>query len=448
MHHSEKINCSELGRICVPDTNLPRIVVIGGGFAGLSFIKLLKNKPVQIILIDKDNYHQFTPLLYQVATSSIEPDSIVFPFRKMYRNYNNVVYRMAEVIKIRTKLKRVETNIGSVIYDYLVIAAGSVTNFFGNESIAKYGFSLKSVTDALDIRSFLLQNLEKSAITCNDKERKALSSIVIVGGGPAGVEMAGALAEFTKYVIPKDYPELRNTNIKIYLVETASKLLQEMPEKLSDKSLFYLKNMNVDVLLGTAVENYNGEIVELSDGNLIYASALIWTAGIKGKVPVGINYNMVNSQNRVIVDKINRCVGFNNLFAVGDIAIMKTKKYPNGHPMVAQVAIQQGRNLATNMLSIINYNPTRDFEYKDKGSMATIGRKKAVAKIKNQQFSGFRAWFLWSFVHLMSIIGVRNKLLIAINWMWSYFTYDKGDRVIIRSVKEKNKTERQKVFMN
>lgn len=424
--------CNEDDRICVPETTLPRVVVVGGGFAGLSFIKQLKNKPVQLILIDKDNHHQFLPLLYQVATSGIAPDSIVFPYRKLFRKYKNVIYRMAEVLRINTQFNQVETNIGTVDYDYLVVATGSTTNFFGNESIARFGIGLKSVTDALDIRSHLLQNLENAAITCDQDEKEALSSVAIVGGGPAGVEMAGALAEFKKYILPKDYPELRSTDIKIYLIEAAGKLLQEMPENLSGKTLSYLKNMDVEVFLNTAVEAYNGEIVKLNNTNFINASALIWTAGIKGKVPDGLDSRVLNRQNRIKVDRLNHVEGYDNIFVIGDLAVMETKKYPRGHPMVAQAAIQQGRKLAGNLLAILNNKAVGDFEYRDKGSLATIGKKKAVARIKNLQFTGFPAWLIWSFVHLMSLIGVRNKFLIGLNWMWSYFTYDKGDRVIIR----------------
>jgi NADH dehydrogenase len=426
-------NCFDaFNRICIPDTNLPRVVVVGGGFAGLAFIKKLKNKPVQLILIDKGNYHQFIPLLYQVATSGLEPDSIVFPFRKLFRNYNNALYRMAEVKKIDTQLGQITTNIGTVKYDFLVLATGSVTNFFGNESVEKQGFGLKSVTDALDIRSYLLQNLEKAEITCNREEGEVLSSVAIVGGGPAGVEMAGALAEFKKYVVPKDYPELEHTKMKIYLIEAAGKLLQDMPERLSEKTHAYLKSLDVNVMLNIAVDNFDNPLVKLNNGHIIQAGALIWTAGIKGAVMPGLDPKLLNRQGRIRVDHINRITGYKNIFAIGDIALLQTKKFPKGHPMVAQVAIQQGRNLAANLLSIIYNQPKKEFRYIDKGSMATIGKKKAVAKINNWQFSGFFAWFLWSFVHLMSIIGVRNKVLIGINWFWSYFTYDKGNRVIIR----------------
>ena len=441
----ENKNCSDDNRICVPETSLPRVVVVGGGFAGLSFIKRLKNKPVQLILIDRSNHHQFLPLLYQVATSGIEPDSIVFPYRKLFRKYKNLSFRMAEVLRINPEENRVETNIGTVDYDYLVLATGSRTNFFGNESVARNGIGLKSVTDALDIRSHLLQNLEKAAITCIEEEKMALSSVVIVGGGPAGVEMAGALAEFRKYILPKDYPELRQSEIKIYLIEAAGKLLQTMPEKLSAKTLSYLKSMGVEVLLNTSVSGYDGETVRLNGKDSIRAAALIWTAGIKGKAPSGLDRNVFTRQDRIKVDRLNRTEGYDNIFVIGDLAEMETKKYPRGHPMVAQAAIQQGRQLAGNLLAVLSGKTGEDFEYTDKGSMATIGKKKAVAVIKKLQFSGFAAWLIWSVIHLLSIIGVRNKFMIGLNWMWSYFTYDKGDRVIIRKFEPETKDQKEKI---
>jgi NADH dehydrogenase len=424
------------------------VVVVGGGFAGLNLVKRLKNKPVQVVLIDKNNFHQFLPLLYQVATSGIEPDNIVFPFRKLFGNYQNVLFRMAQAVRIDPDNNVLYTTIGSINYDYLVLAGGSETNFFGNAGFENFGQGLKSVVDALDIRSQLLQNLEKATVTCLKEEKKALCSIAIIGGGPAGVEMAGALAEFKRYVLPKDYPELANIEMKIFLVEAADRLLPGMPEKLSGKTLKYLTSLKVNIMLNTPVKSYDGLQLTLDNGKTLNAATFIWTAGVKGLPIEGLPSGAVNRQNRILVDAYNRVSPLPNVFAIGDLALMKTERYPHGHPMVAQTAIQQGKTLAGNLISIINKEPLAAFEYRDKGSMATIGKKKAVAQIRKLETGGLFAWLIWSFIHLISIIGVRNKLLIAINWLWSYFTFDKGDRVIIRKYKEVHKKEPQTVFSN
>lgn len=432
MQCCEKINCFEQGQICVPATNLPRVIIVGGGFAGLKLVKNLKDQPVQVVLFDKNNYHQFIPLLYQVATSGIAPDSIVFPYRKIFRKYKNLVYRMAEVIQVQPKKNIISTSIGEISYDFLVLATGSTTNYFGNKDIERFGIGLKSVTDALDIRSYLLQNLEDAALRCIERDKIALGSIMIVGGGPAGVEMAGALAEFKKYILPRDYPELKKTPVKIILCEGMGRLLQSMPEKLSDKTNRYLKNMGVDIKLNTLVKGYSHDLVEFANGDTIRVSALIWTAGVKGELIQGFGNESISAQHRLFVNEYSMISGLDNVFAIGDIAFMQIEEYPGGHPMVAQVAIQQGKNLAANIIRTIKKKPLRKFKYIDKGSMATIGKRKAVAYINHISVWGFTAWFLWSFVHLMSIIGVRNKVLVGLNWLLSYFTYDKGDRVIMR----------------
>ncbi len=432
MQPCENTNCFESGKVCLPETNLPRVVVIGGGFAGLSLIKKLNKQAVQVVLIDKNNFHQFLPLLYQVATSGTGPDSIVFPFRKIFDKYENMIFRMGEVIAIDTTNNRVNTSIGYIDYNYLVIAGGSTNNFFGNNGFERFGMGLKSVIEALNIRSVLLQNLEKATITCIHEEKATFSSIVIVGGGPAGIEMAGALAEFKKYIFRKDYPELKNIEMKIYLLEMTDRLLSVMPEKLSEKTLNYLTKMKVDVLLNTLVKSYDGTTITLNNGKTIKAAAFIWTAGIKGTVINGIPSSVVDKQSRIIVDEFNRVQPLENVFAIGDIAKMLTVAYPNGHPMVAQPAIQQGKTLAKNLLRLIRKKTLVPFHYHDKGTLATVGKRKAVANIYGKEFSGFFAWIIWSAIHLMSIIGVRNKIVIAVNWMWNYFTYDKSDRVIIR----------------
>lgn len=445
MQCCDDMNCFEQGRICVPETELPTIVIVGGGFAGLNLVKKLKDLPVQVVLIDKNNFHQFLPLLYQVATSGIEPDSIVFPFRKLFKNYLNVIFRMAEATSIDTAKNILNTTIGTINYNYLVLANGSDTNFFGNKSFERSGNGLKTVTDALDIRSRLLQNLEKAAITCLEEEKKRFSNVTIVGGGATGVEIAGALAEFKRYILPADYPELKNIEMKIFLIEATDRLLQGMPEKLSEKTLEYLTSMKVDVKLNTKVNSFNGSKVFIGNGETLDTSNFIWTAGVKGASLNGLPTDSIGRQNRILVDEFSRIHSLHNVFAIGDNALLKTPEYPNGYPMVAQPAIQQGKLLAKNLMNIIHNKALEPFRYNDKGSMATIGRKKAVVSINNLQFGGFFAWMIWSFIHLISIIGVRNKVLIFVNWFWSYFTFDRGDRVIIRRYKEKVLIEKKLV---
>ncbi len=433
MKCSDNMNCLDEGEMCVPDLGLPRILLVGGGFAGLNLIKSLSKEQVQVVLIDKNNYHQFLPLLYQVATSGIEPDSIVFPFRKLFDKYQNVLYRMAEAISIDTVKNRLNTTIGAINYDFLVLAHGVNTNFFGNNGFKKNGLGLNSLVDALDIRSTLLQNLERAAVTCIKEEKETLSSIAIVGGGPAGVEMTGALAEFKRFILPRDYPELKNIEMKIFLLEASNRLMQWMPERLSDKTLNYLEDLKVHVILNKSVKKFEGSTVTLDDETSLNAATFIWTAGVKGKIIKGLPLDVWNGQNRIKVDDFNRVQSLKNVFAVGDIAFMNTPKYPDGHPMLAQSAIQQGKVLSENLMRTINSQPMSAFEYNDKGTMATIGKKRAIAAIRKYQFSGFFAWFIWSFVHLMGIIGVKNKIIVAVNWLWSYFTYDKGNRIIVRT---------------
>ena len=397
-------------KICLPDTNLPRILVVGGGFAGISLIKKLKNKPFQVVVVDKNNFHQFQPLLYQVATSGIEPDSIVFPLRKLFKGYRNVFYRMAEVITIKTESNTVITNIGTINYDYLVIATGSDTNFFGLKDVQSNSVGMKTIQEALDIRSIILQNLEKAVVTCNDAERDALTNFAIIGGGPAGVETAGAMAEFKKYILPKDYPELDATMMSIYLVEAGSELLSSMSPKSTKNSFDYLKQMDVDVRLNTVVQAYDGLTIKTDQEAILQAKTVVWTAGVKGNVPLGIHQDTIGKGNRIQVDNYLKIKGYENIYALGDIALMSTDKYPNGHPMVAQVAIQQGKLLAKNIVAHHEKKKLYSFTYKDRGSLATVGKRKAVADLGNLKFGGFFAWILWSVVHLISISGFKNKL--------------------------------------
>tara|TARA_R110000782_G_scaffold270482_1_gene371738 strand:+ start:72888 stop:74192 length:1305 start_codon:yes stop_codon:yes gene_type:complete len=418
--------------ICLPDSSLPRVVVIGGGFAGISLVKKLKNKPVQVVVLDKNNFHQFQPLLYQVATSGIEPDSIVFPLRKLFNGYKNVFFRMAIVNEIQSESNRIITDIGTVEYDHLVIATGSTTNFFGLQDVQQHSVGMKTIQEALDIRSLILQNLEKAVVTCDEAERNALTNFAIVGGGPAGVETAGAMAEFKKYILPKDYPELDASMMSIYLIEAEDELLNAMSDKSSENALKFLNKLGVDVRLNTSVQSYDGLNIKTDKAVLLQAKTMIWTAGVKGNVPTGINKENIARGNRILVDDYCSIKGYENIYAVGDIAAMVSDHYPSGHPMVAQVAIQQGKQLANNILLQLQGKERKRFSYKDKGSLATIGKRKAVADIGKLRFGGYIAWLLWSVVHLLSISGFRNKLLVGLNWAWSYFTYDKGNRLIIR----------------
>jgi len=418
--------------ICLPDSSLPRVVVIGGGFAGISLVKKLKNKPVQVVVLDKNNFHQFQPLLYQVATSGIEPDSIVFPLRKLFNGYKNVFFRMAIVNEIQSESNRIITDIGTVEYDHLVIATGSTTNFFGLQDVQQHSVGMKTIQEALDIRSLVLQNLEKAVVTCDEAERNALTNFAIVGGGPAGVETAGAMAEFKKYILPKDYPELDASMMSIYLIEAEDELLNAMSDKSSENALKFLNKLGVDVRLNTSVQSYDGLNIKTDKAVLLQAKTMIWTAGVKGNVPTGINKENIARGNRILVDDYCSIKGYENIYAVGDIAAMVSDHYPSGHPMVAQVAIQQGKQLANNILLQLQGKERKRFSYKDKGSLATIGKRKAVADIGKLRFGGYIAWLLWSVVHLLSISGFRNKLLVGLNWAWSYFTYDKGNRLIIR----------------
>lgn len=421
---------------CIPENNYPKIVVIGAGFAGINFIKKLQDKPVQIILIDQNNFHQFQPLLYQVAISGLEPDSVVSPIRKLFKSCINMIYRMAKVEKIDTENNCVYTNIGYVNYDYLVIATGSSTNYYDSKSIEKNSIGLKSINDAINIRSWMLQNLEQAVEGCNIEEKKSLTKFVVVGGGPAGVEMAGALAEFKKYLLGNDYPEIKGESMKIYLIQSDNRILPAMSEKASIHALKVLKNLNVEVLLNSRVKDYDGlkiKIISNNEDSIIEAKNLIWAAGVKGNIIEGIDKNTIVKGNRIKVNEFNQVEGLENVFAIGDIASMISSQNPKGHPMVAQAAIQQGKTLATNILSKIKMGSFKSvFNYVDKGSMATIGKKDAVADLNIFFLNGRIGWLLWSFIHLISITGFKNKFKVGFNWMMKYLSYEKANQLIIR----------------
>ena len=422
----------------IPETAQPRVVIIGAGFAGLRLARKLYKHNFQIVLIDRNNYHQFQPLFYQVATSGLEPSSISFPLRKVFQKVKNVFIRIAEVQNILLDKKLIETTLGTVWYDYLVIATGATTNFFGMDSFSKNSIPMKSVSEALYLRNTLLENLEKAVTLRDEEEKRRLLNVVVVGGGPTGVEVCGALAEMRKFVLPKDYPELDFKHMSITLVEANDHLLHGMSVEAGQKAFKYLSNLGVDVRLDHKVTHYDGNEVELEDRENFETNTLIWAAGVKGQMPEGVSPDHIVRGNRIKVDSFNRIDGLSGVFVLGDIAYMETDVYPHGHPQVAQVALQQAANLARNLLNQKTGKPLLPFKYHDKGSMATIGRNRAVVDLPGFRFGGFPAWLVWMFVHLMSIVGVKNRLVIFVNWLWNYMTYDQSLRLIIRPASKKN----------
>lgn len=415
------------------------IVIVGGGFGGLRLARRLNNKPgFDIILIDKFNYHQFQPLFYQVATAGLDASNISFPLRKAFHNSKNVRIRLAELQEIIPAENKIKLDNGEIAYDILVIATGADTNFFGNPHLMEKAFPMKSTVEALQIRHQLIQNFEDALLVKSPEEREKLLTIVVVGGGPTGVEMSGAIAEMKKYVLPKDYPEIDFTKMKIYLLEGAEKTLGTMSEKSSKHSREYLERLGVTVLTNTLVKDYDGDNVTLQDGKSIRSNIVIWAAGIKGNMPAGIQKDLIAKGNRIKVDRYNKVNGFENIYAIGDIAYMETPKYPAGHPQVAATAIQQGDFLADNFRKMerkSNPNQLLEFEYYDKGSMATVGRNLAVVDIPKPKmhFKGILAWLIWMGLHLLLILGVKNKLFVFLNWIYNYFTRDQSLRLIFKA---------------
>lgn len=413
-----------------------KIIIVGGGFAGIQFIKKLDEKLFEVLLIDRLNHYQFQPLFYQVAASQIEPSNISFPLRHIFKNKKNVQIRLAEVLSVDSTNKKINTSIGDFVYDYLVIAIGCTTNFFGNNEISKYAFTLKTTYDAIEIRNHILQTFEK-IISAEESEKESLLNLVIVGAGPTGVELSGAFAEIKKDVLPKDYPGIDFSKFKIILIEGSKNTLNNMSDKAKAASRKYLLEMNVTILTETFVKNYDGEILTLKDENSIKTKTVIWAAGVIGNTIQGMSNDYLTTANRIKVNRINQVIGTENIFAIGDIAYMETPKYPKAHPQVANVAINQAKNLAKNFKNKFHEKQTHEFEYKDLGSMATIGRNKAVADFSFIKFKGYFAWVIWMFLHLMLILSVRNKLMIFINWAVTYITKDTGLRLIFTSNKKK-----------
>ena len=422
----------------LPKTTKKRIVIIGGGFGGISLARALKNLDAQIVLIDRHNYHTFQPLLYQVSTSGLEPDSIAYPIRKVLKRLNNFHFRLAKVEEINADKKEVHTNIGSLNYDYLVLATGTKTNFFGNSGIEKNAMPMKTVPQALNIRSLVLQNLERADDTADTEQRKALLSICIVGGGPTGVELAGAFAELKKHVFPKDYKFLDVNEVEIHLFEGGPRILSPMSEKASKKADVFLKNLGVQVHLNTIASDYDGLILQTSKGEQFKTKNFIWAAGVTGATIDGFEpTKIVERVNRYKVNRFNQLEGNDDVFAIGDIAYMVTEDFPNGHPQIAQPAIQQGELLAKNLKLLFEGKTMKPFTYFDKGTLATVGRNRAVADLGKLKFGGFFAWFIWIFVHLIALVGFRNKVVVFFNWAYNYINYDKAARLIVRPFKQK-----------
>ncbi len=411
----------------IPQSSYPRVVVVGGGFGGLQLIKGLKKASFQVVLLDQNNYHTFQPLLYQVASAGLEPDSIAYPLRKIFKGQDNFIFRMAKVEQVVPEKKMLKTNIGEIAYDHLVIATGSTTNYFGMQDVASNAMPMKSVQEALNLRSLILQNFEKALLQESKTEQEALMSFVIVGAGPTGVELAGALAELKRHVLPYDYPDLDIRRMSIHLIEMADEVLPPMSEVSSKKALEYLQKLGVEVWLNQSVTSYDGHTVTFKKVDPIKAKTLIWAAGVKGNLVNGIGEEHV-IRGRYKVNAMNGIEGLENVYAIGDVAYLETPDFPQGLPMLAQVAIQQGQQLAKNLKRQTN----RAFEYKDLGTMATIGRNKAVVDLQKVKFQGLFAWFVWMFIHLISLVGFRNKVITFFNWSYNYFNFDKGVRLIIR----------------
>jgi len=423
------------------DRKFPSVVIIGGGFGGIEVAKGLKNKEVEVILLDRNNHHTFQPLLYQVATGTLDAPSIAFPLRKMFRKQENFTFRIADVRGIDAQRKLLDTDIGPIAYDFLIIATGATTNFFGNKDLEYYAMPMKNVREAVNIRSFLLQNIEESLLKESPEERASYLNFVVVGGGPTGVELSGAIAEIRNHILSKDYPELKKEDMNVYLVEGLPKVLANLSPQASEKAELYLKELGVKILLNVQVTGYDGEEITFADGQRIKTKTVLWSAGVMGQFPAGISPDIIVRGNRIRIDEECRVVGMKDVFAIGDVAAMVTDDLPRGHPGVAPVAQQQGRFLAKNLMRIIDGRPTEQFHYFDKGSMATIGRNKAVVDIGKIRFQGFFAWWVWMFVHLMSLVGFRNRVVTFINWAINYLTFNAGIRLIIHKYKRPKRVE-------
>lgn len=425
-----------------------RVVIVGGGLGGLRLAEDLYGSGMQVVLIDKNNFHQFPPLIYQIASAGIDPSSISFPFRQIFRKRKDFYFRMAEARMVDSEKKILQTSIGKIDYDYLVLAAGATTNFFGNKNIEEWAIPMKTVPEAMGLRNALLSNLERALTCATEEERQELLNVVIVGGGATGVEIAGALAEMRRYVIPYDYPDMDSSLMHIYLIEAGDRLLAGLSQESSQKAYEFLKSMGVDIQFGKMVTDYRDHKVVMKDGTEIPTRTFLWVSGIRANAMPGIDESHLGRGFRFKVDEYNRIPGVEDVFVIGDQCLQTSDAaYPNGHPQVAQVAIQQAKNLAKNLKLInqgVDSSELTAFRYKNLGSMATIGRNKAVVEIGKFRSQGFFAWVLWLVVHLRSILGVKNKVMVLLNWLWKYVSYNDSIRMITYATKPREVEERMK----
>ena len=416
----------------IPETNQKRIVIVGAGFGGLALAQTLCKRDVQVVLIDKNNYHQFQPLCYQVAMAGLEPSSIAFPLRKVFHNKKNVHVRITKTNSVNTEIRQLTTDIGVVNYDFLVLAMGADTNYFGQQNIINNALPMKSISEAIALRNTVLQNFEDALSEPDYREKEGMMSVVVVGGGPTGVEISGSLAEMRNVILPKDYPEIDFVDMKVYLFQSSKGILPSMSDQASQKSEDYLKDLGVEVRIGERIIDFDGKYAFTNKGEKIRTNNLVWAAGVKSNKIEGLAPESFEKNGRLRVNEINLVSGYDNIFAIGDLAQMTSQKLPYGHPMVAQPAIQQGTLLASNLYQIMKGEKTKPFSYSELGSMATVGRHLAVVDLPFWHFQGTFAWYVWMMVHLLSILGIKNKLLIFINWVWNYITYDQSLRLIIK----------------
>ena len=429
----------------IPKTEKKRVVIVGGGFGGLKLAQKLKNSNFQVVLVDKNNYHQFPPLIYQVASSGIEPSSIAFPFRRLFQRRKDFYFRLAQVLSIMPEEKMIQTSIGKLSYDYLVLAAGTTTNFFGNKEIEEESIPMKTLSESMGLRNAILDNFERALTCATEKERQELLNVVIVGGGATGVEIAGALSEMKNFVLPKDYPDLPNSLMNIYLIESQSRLLAAMSEKSSARVLKYLRSMGVNVLLNQRVTDYKGHTVYINDGSTIATRTFIWVTGVAAQKVDKIPTESIGRGGRILVNEYNQVQGMQDVYSIGDQCLMPNADpaWQNGHPQLAQVAIQQGKLLASNLIRLDKGKELKPFRYKNLGTMATVGRNKAVAEFAGMKMGGFFAWLMWLVVHLRSILGVKNKFIVFFNWMINYFSYGQSLRLIMYAKKAKVVKDRE-----